>query len=185
MLFQVAEKRSVAMQQEKSDCPAPLLGRLRSLAEQVSQVLDELGETTDSNSAKVSRETGTQSPVTRRAYPPLPHPRIIRDILRRRRMRAQLFGDDWFADPAWDMMLDLAAAMSEEARVSVSSLCQASGVPQTTALRWINQMVDAGLLLRIDDPVDRRRAFIELSDETLRKLAQYFEEIGAGSKLVV
>ena len=42
------------------------------------------------------------------------------------------------------MLLDLTAARAEHTRVSVTSLCIASGVPPTTALRWIGQMSDAG-----------------------------------------
>ena len=59
----------------------------------------------------------------------------IREMLRWRRRRDQLFAGDLFADPAWDMMLDLAAAGLEGVDVAVSSLCIASAVPATTALR--------------------------------------------------
>ncbi|WP_331851751.1 winged helix DNA-binding protein [Altererythrobacter sp. B11] len=68
------------------------------------------------------------------------------------------------------------AARGEHKRVSVSSLCLASGVPTTTALRWINEMVAAGWLEREQDEQDRRRAFISLSDRAARAMARYFEE---------
>jgi hypothetical protein len=38
-------------------------------------------------------------------------------------------------------------------------------VPPTTALRWIGQMTEAGLLERVEDETDRRRAFIALTDK--------------------
>src|SRR3546814_1843272 len=42
------------------------------------------------------------------------------------------------SDPAWDMLLDLYLAAERNTRpVSISSLCIASAVPATTALRWI------------------------------------------------
>jgi DNA-binding MarR family transcriptional regulator len=47
--------------------------------------------------------------------------------------------------------------------VSVSSLCIAAAVPTTTALRWIKQLADRGLLERRSDPADARRAFIALA----------------------
>ncbi len=100
--------------------------------------------------------------LVRTARPPLPDPRLIRRIIRQRQQRARFFDGDLFADPAWDMLLDLTAARAEHSRVSVTSLCIASGVPPTTALRWIGQMTEAGLLQRVEDETDRRRAFISL-----------------------
>lgn len=110
--------------------------------------------------------------------PPLPDPRLVRKIVRHRQLRARYFDGSLFADPAWDILLDLTAARAEHARVSVSSLCIASGVPATTALRWITQMVEAGLLERQEDVTDRRRAFIALSDMAADAMARYFAELG-------
>lgn len=68
-----------------------------------------------------------------------------------------------FADPAWDMLLDLFAASAEGVRVSVSSACIASGVATSTALRWINELELGGLVTRRPDPLDGRRTFVEIS----------------------
>jgi hypothetical protein len=89
----------------------------------------------------------------------------IRALIRARRMREQFLPADLFADPAWDMILDLMAARLAGQRVSVSSLCIAAAVPPTTALRWIRQLTERGVFSRIDDPADGRRVFIELTDE--------------------
>ena len=89
-------------------------------------------------------------------------------------MRAQYFPAKLFADPAWDMLLDLYAAQLERKPVSVSSLCIAAGVPTTTALRWIKAMTDDGLLVRKDDPQDGRRILIGLSESAGDALARYF-----------
>jgi len=107
-----------------------------------------------------------------------PDPRMIRKILRQRQQRARFFDADLFADPAWDMLLDLAAAREEDKRVSVTSLCIAAGVPPTTTLRWIGQMQHAGLFARVEDPSDRRRAFIALTESAVRGMARYFAAIG-------
>lgn len=123
--------------------------------------------------------------LARATRPPLPDPKLVRRIIRQRQLRARFFDGDLFADPAWDILLDLTAAQAEHARVSVTSLCIASGVPPTTALRWISQMVEAGLLKRIEDEVDRRRAFITLTDKAADAMARYFAELGsAGARLV-
>lgn len=94
----------------------------------------------------------------------------VRSIIRGREARFQFFERALFADPAWDILLDLTAARLECKRVSVSSLCIAAGVPSTTALRWIKEMTAAGLLVRRSDPTDGRRIFIDLSDEAFAKM---------------
>ncbi|WP_326525281.1 MarR family winged helix-turn-helix transcriptional regulator [Sphingomonas sp.] len=104
-------------------------------------------------------------------------PAEVRDVIRARRMRAGFFADDLFADPGWDMLLDLFAADLEHRRVSVSSLCIAAAVPGTTALRWIGSMVEAGLFERYADPHDRRRAFITLSAEAQGGMQRYFHAV--------
>lgn len=123
--------------------------------------------------------------LVRATRPPLPDPRLIRRILRQRQLRARFFEGDLFADPAWDMLLDLSAARAEHSRVSVTSLCIASGVPPTTALRWIGQLIDAGLLQRVEDDTDRRRAFITLTDKAADAMARYFAELGQGAARLV
>lgn len=110
----------------------------------------------------------------RRSRPPLPDARLINRIIHHRRLRLKFFPADLFADPAWDILLDLTAARVEHRRVSVTSLCIAAGVPSTTALRWIGQMIDVGLLVREQDDQDRRRAFIDLSEDGASAMARYF-----------
>ena len=99
----------------------------------------------------------------------------IRAIIKQRRLRERYFDAALFADPGWDILLDLYAAQDEGAQVSVSSLCIAASVPPTTALRWIANMTGAGMLVRVQDPEDARRVFIELSPATKERLDSYFE----------
>ncbi len=107
----------------------------------------------------------------------------IRAFLRARRLREQYLPADLFADPAWDMILDLMAARLAGQRVSVSSLCIAASVPPTTALRWIRQLTERGVFLRIDDPVDGRRVFIELTDEAAGAFMAWAQAIRRGGGL--
>jgi len=103
--------------------------------------------------------------------------KAVRKMLRQRRMREQYFPADLFADPAWDMLLDLYAARLERQPVSVSSLCIAAAVPATTALRWIKTMTDVGLFVREADPQDGRRIFIALAEGAFDAVARYFEAL--------
>lgn len=184
---------------ELSEDDRLVLLRLTEQVSQIAQRLDRLdpGSATDrrdDDSAfrfespkpafAPAAEDGSER-LVRAIRPPLPDPRLVRRIIRQRQLRARFFDADLFADPAWDMLLDLTAARAEHTRVSVTSLCIASNVPPTTALRWIGQMTDAGLLQRVDDETDRRRAFVALSDRAADAMARYFAELGSNAARLV
>ena len=101
---------------------------------------------------------------------------FIRTLLRTRRLRTHFFRSDLFADPAWDMLLDLMAARLEGKQVAVSSLCIAAAVPPTTALRWIGVLTEGGLVARVADRNDGRRVYIELAEPTVRALTAWLDE---------
>ncbi|SMF61494.1 winged helix DNA-binding protein [Allosphingosinicella indica] len=101
-------------------------------------------------------------------------PEALRHFIRVRRMRERFFHPALFADPAWDMLLDLMASRLEGTKVAVSSLCIAAAVPPTTALRWIKTLTDHGLFVRQADPADGRRVFIELSDDAARAMEGWY-----------
>lgn len=109
----------------------------------------------------------------------------IRSIIRARRARDRFIRGGLFADPAWDMLLDLLAARLEGNRVAVSSLCIAASVPATTALRWIKTLTDEGLLVRTADSQDGRRVYIDLADETAQALIAYFTTLQRWSSTVI
>ncbi len=58
-------------------------------------------------------------------------------------------------------------------------------MPPITALRWIGQLTDAGLVQRVEDERDRRRAFIALTDKAADGMAQYFAEVFSSPVRVV
>lgn len=151
---------------------AALLQQLSEEAGRIASILASLsGEdgAPPGESAAPPEEMGTDEPAVEAGY--------VRSIIRARRLRDQYFHGGLFADPAWDMLLDLMAARLEGNRVAVSSLCIAAAVPATTALRWIKTLTDEGLLVRAADPQDGRRVYIELSDETARALTAYLKAV--------
>ncbi len=94
-----------------------------------------------------------------------------------RRKRDHLFAQQGlFADPAWDMLVDLYIHHLEGRTVSVSSLCIASAVPATTALRWINRLADDGFVIRSPDPTDARRILVKVSTRSALLLERYFTQ---------
>lgn len=155
--------------------------RLRRLADEVGRIARALSSISSHNPG--GGITGNVSdmqlafkaePANMAFAPDVPSAADIRRLIRLRRMRDNFFDPALFADPAWDMLLDLMAARIEEDRVAVSSLCIAAAVPPTTALRWIKAMTDHGLFERHADPDDGRRIFIRLSEAAAAAMGRYF-----------
>ncbi|MGQ2936869.1 MAG: hypothetical protein ACT6RK_22505, partial [Sphingopyxis sp.] len=68
---------------------------------------------------------------------------------RRRLLRRQLVGaHELFGEPAWDMLIDLFIHEAQAKPVSTSSLCIASGLPMSSALRLLQRLCDTGLVTR-------------------------------------
>jgi hypothetical protein len=147
--------------------------RLLQLSDEVSRIAATLARlSTGPSTAPQPVET-----TPARNLPPL-SAEAVRAVIRARRLRTNYFPEEFFADPAWDMLLDLLQAELSQLRVSVSSLCMAAAVPATTALRWLNSLVQKGVFIRRADPHDGRRVFVELSPETSAGLRRYFAEVG-------
>ena len=101
----------------------------------------------------------------------------LRDAILVRTLRNRLFPKGLFSDPAWDMVLDLTLAGLEHRRISVSSLCIASNVPTTTALRCIKALIEHGIVQIVADTSDRRRKIVELSRDTRERMTKLASSI--------
>ena len=73
-------------------------------------------------------------PPGTRSFCPEARAHAVRNLIRYRRRREQLFGDEVFADPVWDILLDLYASHHEGKNVAVTSLCIAAAVPALAAV---------------------------------------------------
>jgi DNA-binding response OmpR family regulator len=104
--------------------------------------------------------------------------RTLEAMLEIRRVRSQLLPQEIFSDPAWFMLLELALLEKQGKQISVSGICLTSGVSQTTALRRVQDMVEAGLLIRRDDPQDKRRVHVSLSPTANSKLNSLLDLVG-------
>jgi DNA-binding MarR family transcriptional regulator len=143
--------------------------RLQQLSEEVGRIANILASLSDDDEAPAAERMSAEGRSGGRRI----EASQIRAIIRARRMRDHYFKSDLFADPAWDMLLDLMAARLEDQKVAVSSLCIAAAVPPTTALRWIKTLSEQGLFVRVADVEDGRRVFIELSDRAAADLEAY------------
>ncbi len=117
-----------------------------------------------------------EAPVVRAGEQPVTE-REVRSLLKLRRNRDRFFDADLFADPAWDMLLELYAASLSQIRTSVGGLCIAAAVPQTTVLRWIGHLEEKGMIIRRPDPIDGRRQYLMLSPSALASMTAYFRTV--------
>jgi hypothetical protein len=104
-------------------------------------------------------------------------------VYRARRRRERHFDAAIFADPAWDMLLDLFIAKTRGKAIRTSSLCIAGAVPVTTGLRWIAELERRGLIERHKAPGDRRVKLVALSEQGHRMMRQYLAEGVEASEL--
>lgn len=102
--------------------------------------------------------------------------RAVRAAMAARELRGDYFDPDFFADPAWDLLLELYLAHLEQRRLSVSALFKAGGQPATTNLRWLAKLEQDALAERVNDKLDARRIWVSLSPKGVDAMRRYFEE---------
>lgn len=94
-------------------------------------------------------------------------------IQKTRQIRSKFFDPQIIAGPAWDILVDLTVAGLEDRQVPTSSACAATEAPFTTALRYVNQLVEAGLVTKVADEGDRRRTLLQLEPGTFNLMKRY------------
>lgn len=98
---------------------------------------------------------------------------VAERIVKARRERIPLFSKSMFGEPAWDMLLELYLNKDRGRRHSVGRLCELSGAPPTTALRWLDYLEKAKFVARESNPTDRRTQFVEITDKGRTMMEQY------------
>ena len=147
----------------------------------VTRQADLLRERLGSALRLVDELSGTPAPIQQNQ--PVTE-RTIRNMIRLRRNRDYFFDSELFADPAWDMLLELYACHLGQQRISVTSLCAGAAVPATTALRWIAALQAKDLVERRRDPIDARRYFISLTDAGLDAIEGFFRTVPSDKPLI-
>jgi len=92
-----------------------------------------------------------------------------------RRARQQRLPPDLFGEPGWDMLLYLYIQQVKAEPVTVTPLCMASGVPHTTALRYIDSLQAHALIEKRRSDTDARAAFVQLSPDAFETLTDMFD----------
>jgi DNA-binding MarR family transcriptional regulator len=98
---------------------------------------------------------------------------MARQIYRSRRDRDTFFDPSLMGEPVWDMLLAVYSLPTRSRPMTVSGLCGASACPPSTALRWIECMIERGLIERHSSESDRRVTYVSLTAQALEKIEGY------------
>ena len=99
---------------------------------------------------------------------------FVEAVLAARARRHTLLDPDLLFDPAWSMLIDLYRAALLGKPLSVTAVMIGSGVPDTTALRYLRILEERGYVERFPDKNDRRRIYVRLSPQKFTAMADYF-----------
>jgi DNA-binding MarR family transcriptional regulator len=94
-----------------------------------------------------------------------------------RRSRDRHFPSGYFADVAWDILLDLDKAARDGRQYAVTDIGVEAKAPLTTVLRYLGKLEQDGYLERISDTKDKRRSFVRLTDFGQSIMNAIFDEV--------
>jgi hypothetical protein len=133
------------------------------LVKLVRQLTAELDADAREATSKRNEVTVTASAVSR-----------AREVLKLRRSRSGIFPAGLFGEAAWDILLDIYVSEADGRPISIKAASIASGMPATTALRWIAVLEQHDMLSRQDDPTDGRRTMLSLTPLARSKIEEVF-----------
>ena len=94
-----------------------------------------------------------------------------------RACRHDYFPSEFFGEPAWNILLELFICELQGRYMSVQDACLASGVPPTTALRYVGNLQERHLLRRMADKTDGRRTYVRITNRGDDLMRQYLAHI--------
>lgn len=103
--------------------------------------------------------------------------RVAESILRQRRRRNEYFRASLFAEPAWDMLLELYVRDSSGASATAAQLLMATVTPTSTATRWLALLEDDGWIIRRAHPFQAGTDFVELTDKAREAMKAYLTAV--------
>jgi DNA-binding MarR family transcriptional regulator len=105
--------------------------------------------------------------------------KLAREEYELRRSRQCFLDEDLFSEPAWDILLDLFASDIEGRKISVTSSCVASGVPRSTAMRYLADLEERGMVRRNGSERDGRVHYLTLTECGSSKIRQALRHYAA------
>ncbi len=100
---------------------------------------------------------------------------FTRMLLKFQHNKSKFFDPSVLTGPSWEILLDITEATLRGESVPASSASASTLVPLSTALRHVNNLVNAGLIRRWTDPKDKRRTLLELEPHAVAAMQRYLE----------
>lgn len=98
-------------------------------------------------------------------------------LIAARKARGALFPNNWFSDPAWDILLYLYQARLEGNCLTVGDISAGADIRPTTTIRWIDIIESYSLITRRRCEIDSRRVFIDLSATGYESMNRYLSQV--------
>ena len=102
---------------------------------------------------------------------------IVRALIRCHAAQRDILGADLVDGAAWVMLLDLMLMHIERKPLAVTALCMGSGIPVTTALRRIDELIAKGFVRKLADPCDRRRTLVSITPQGVECVSAIIKRI--------
>lgn len=144
----------------------------RTFLEELSEELGAVSATLTryAEAERRRREAAALEPVT---------PGQLRAVLDARYARSERLGMD-LATAGWSLLLELFRASLERRPARLSRLAADARVPATTAMRWIDRFIDAGLVRREPHPEHEGATALVLTDAGSEAMEDYFVAVLLG-----
>lgn len=149
---------------------SPGARELRQIADTARALAEDMRRTIEQDAGR--REGTATSPAPRPEDASL---RTLKLLQKLQEARSSIFGDAVMPEPAWEMLAELMRARLAGQHLSVTSLALSSKSPMTTALRRIEDLIQGGLAVRLPDPADRRRTYVELTPDGMARMQLFLE----------
>ncbi|MDV3456127.1 MarR family transcriptional regulator [Sphingomonas sp. HF-S4] len=105
------------------------------------------------------------------------HRASVESIIRVREARSKFMPENWFSDPAWDILLRLYHAYLDGLERTVGDLGSFASTSPATTNRWLDVLASRGWIHRRRDERDQRRVFISLSETGAEQMHECFEQM--------
>lgn len=96
-------------------------------------------------------------------------------LLKVQHSKSKFFDPAVLSGPSWEILFDIAETNLRGEALSASSAAGSSFLPLSTALRRVNNLVEAGLIRSWTDPTDKRRTMLELEPHALVAMQAYLK----------
>jgi len=105
--------------------------------------------------------------------------RLSERVLQWRRFQRSIFPEAVFRESCWDIMLLCFTGQLAGRQMCVKQIRIELDESNTSLLRRLQELEDAGMIRRERDDVDARRTIVRLTDKATAAMSRYFKLIGS------